>query len=165
MAVISENIKGLLNYRIEQEEESSRLYKSMSIWLNYNGFTGSAKLWDKYSQEELSHAQWAYAYLLDLNVKPVVPGLSLPQGDFKGLPSIIALSFQHELEITEQCKELVKQAQFEGDFMAMELGLRYCKEQVEELGKFQNLIDQLESFGLDKISLRLLDNFISENLL
>lgn len=165
MAIISENIKGVLNYRIEQEEASSRLYKSMSIWLNYNGFLGSAKLWDKYSQEELVHSQWAYNYLLDLNIKPTVPGLSLPQAYFKGLPEIIALSFQHELKITEQCKELVKQAQSEGDFMAMELGLRYCKEQVEELGKFQNLLDQLESFGSDKTALRLLDNFISENLL
>jgi len=165
MAIISNKMVDLLNYRIQKEEESSRIYKAMSIWLGFNGFSGAEKLWQKYSDEERIHMEWAYSYLLDLNIKPTVPNQTAPQGEFKGLSQIIAISYEHETIITNQVKELTKAAQEEGDFLTMELGLRYCKEQVEELNKIQNLLDQLESFGTDKISLRLLDNYISENLL
>ena len=158
MEVISKKMVDLLNYRIQQEEESSRLYKSMSVWLGFNGFEGAEKLWQKYSDEERVHMEWAYAYLLDLNIKPTVPSLTEPQGDFKGLAQIVALSYQHEIDITNQCKELTNTAMKEGDFLVMELGLKYCKEQVEELSKTQKWLDKLESFGSDKIALRLLDN-------
>lgn len=157
MAIISEKIIKLLNYRIQQEENSSRIYKAMSVWLDYNGFTGAAKLWQKYSDEERVHMEWAYQYLLDLNVNPETPSLPEPQLEFKGLPQIIALSYQHEVEITNQCKALAKAAQDEGDYLLLPLALKYCGEQVEELAKTQGWIDKLESFGSDKIALRLLD--------
>lgn len=162
MAIISDKMISLLNYRIQQEENSSRLYKAMSVWLGFNGYEGAEKLWQKYSDEERVHMEWAYKYLLDLNIKPIVPSLPEPQGDFKGLPQIIALSYQHEVDITNQCKELTKVAMAEGDFLVMELGFRYCKEQVEELAKTQLWLDKLDSFGSDKIALRLLDNNMGE---
>lgn len=165
MALISDKVIKLLNLRIKEEENSSRIYKAMSVWLGYNGYTGAEKLWQKYSDEERVHMEWAYKYLLDLNIKPTVPALPEPTGEFKGLSQIIAMSYQHECDITAQVKELTKVAQEEGDFLTMELGLKYCKEQVEELNKIQNLLDQLEAFGIDKIALKLLDNYISENLL
>lgn len=165
MAIINEKIKGLLQYRIKQEEQSSRIYRAMSNWLNLNGFTGAAGLWRKYSDEELKHANWAYERLLDLNILPEIPELDQPELEFKGLPQIIALSYRHEVDITDQCEELAMECMKQGDFKNLELAQLYCKEQVEELSKFQLLIDQLNSFGEDKISLRLLDNFILNNLL
>ena len=45
-----------------------------------------------------------------------------------------------------------------GDHMIYELALRYLKEQVEEHNKMQNWMDQLKTFGTDKVALRLLDN-------
>lgn len=165
MAIISEKIVKLMNYRIQQEEASSRIYKAMSSWLGFNGYTGAEKLWQKYSDEERIHLEWAYAYLLDLNIKPDTPSLPEPQNEFKGLAQIIALSYSHEVDITNQVKVLAKAAQDEGDYLLLPLALKYCSEQVEELSKTQLLLDQLESFGSDKIALRLLDNYISENLL
>jgi ferritin len=155
--VISKNIIGLMNYRIQQEELSSRLYLAMSVWLDFNGYSGAAKLWKTYSQEELKHANWAYQYLLDLNIKPAVPTLESPTGDYKGLPQIIALSLQHELDITAQCNELANQAGSEMDHMTMEFAHRYLKEQTEEIAKVQLWVDKLNIFGDDKIALRLLD--------
>jgi len=162
MALISDSVINLLQYRIVQEELSSRLYKSMAIWLNYNGYMGAAQLWSKYSDEELTHAQWAYNYLLELNIQPNVPALSNPQVTFKGLPNIIALSYKHEVTIKAQCDELAKTAQSEGDYMTLELAQRYLKEQVDELDKIQTWIDKLEAFGDDKTALRFLDNEMGE---
>lgn len=157
MAIISEKIIDLLNYRIQEEEKSSRLYKAMGVWLEKNGFLGAAKLWYRYSEEEIDHAQWAYRYLLDVNVQPATLALEQPQNHFKSLPNVIALSYQHEIEVTEQCTKLVKAACDEGDFMTMTFAQRYLKEQVEELSKLQNWIDRLKAFGDNDVALRLLD--------
>lgn len=158
MVVIKDTIINLLNYRIEQEELSARLYKSMSIWLNKHGFIGASKLWDKYSIEETTHAKWAYDYLLSLNIQPMVPTLMQPQLEFKGLPNIIALSYQHEVDILNQLQELADASQVHNDYMTLELVQRYLKEQVEEIEKTTTFIDKLEAFGDDKVALRLLDN-------
>ena len=39
----------LLNYRINQEEYSSRIYYAMSVWLDNAGYTSAAQLWKAYS--------------------------------------------------------------------------------------------------------------------
>ena len=157
MALISDKMIAKLNFRIAQEEMSSRIYLAMSMWLEWNGYSGAAKLWKRYSDEELTHAKMAYDYLLDLNIKPTVPQLMQPQEDFKSLPQIIALSYKHEVEITNQCSELTKFAMSESDMMTFGLAQKYVAEQVEELAKTQYWIDRLEIFGDDKIALRMLD--------
>lgn len=158
MKNISEKVIKLLNYRIEQEEISSRIYKAMSIWLEYKGFLGAAKLWNKYSNEELTHAEWAYEYLLDLDVMPVVPMLNKPQTDFSGLVDIIQKSYDHESQVTEQCQQFAKSAFEDGDYMALELAQKYLKEQQEELSKTTKWLDRIEAFGSSNECLRLLDN-------
>lgn len=159
---ISEKLKSLLNYRIEQEEYSSRIYLAMSMWLNDKGYVGAAKLWKKYSDEELSHADKAREMLLAFGIQPDTPMLKKPEQSFVGLPDIIRKSYTHEMEVTNQCAELTKTAMAEGNFMVMELGLWYSKEQVEELDKLQTFIDKLEAFGEDKTAMRFLDNEMGE---
>lgn len=158
MAVIHNDLIKLLNYRIQQEEYSSRLYKSMSVWLNVNGFAGAAKLWESYSEEELKHAKWAYEYLTDLNILPEVPALMQPVDKFKSLSDIVILSYKHEVEITAQCQSLAQEAQQLGDYMTLNLAQKYLKEQQEELAKTNYWIDRLKAFGTEKTALRLLDD-------
>jgi ferritin len=159
--LLSEECVKYLNYRIEQEELSSRLYLSMSLWLNNKGYEGAAKLWKQYSNEELTHADWSREYLLSFGVQPQTPALSMQQQLFSGLPEIIKLSYDHEIEVSKQCKDLATEAFKKGDHMLYELALKYLKEQVEEHNKMQNWMDQLEAFGTDKIALRLLDEKMS----
>jgi len=155
---LSKTIIDLLNYRIEQEEFSSRLYLSMSLWLTNEGYLGAGKLFKKFSEEEISHANKAKEMLLANGLQPITPALEKPQQDFKSLPSVIEISFEHEKEITRQCYELTRIAFKEDNFMVAELGLWYSKEQAEELDKFQNLVDRLEAFGTDADLLRELDD-------
>lgn len=158
MININKGAVDALNYRIKMEEESSRLYLAMSIWLNKNGYMGAASLWKKYSDEEREHANWAYDYLLSLDVQPMVPELSEQECEFSGLPDIIRKSLEHEVDITKQCNDLAKLSMELNDFMLLELSLKYLKEQNEELGKVTGWVDELEAFGEDPIALRLLDN-------
>jgi len=154
---LSESMVKLLNYRVEQEEESSRLYLSMSFWLTSKGYFGAGKLFKKYSDEELLHADKARAMLLANGLKPITPALKQPEQEFKSLADILHLSYIHECDITKQCYALTKAAHDEENYMVVELGLWYSKEQVEELDKIQNLLDRLEAFGENPGSLQELD--------
>lgn len=156
--LISEEMIKLLNYRIQQEEYSSRLYLSMSMWLNNKGYSGGASLWLKYSQEELVHAGWARTYLLSFGVQPETPQLTAPPQTFAGLPDIIKASYEHEIVVSKQCNTLATSASKSEDHMAYELALKYLKEQVEEHDKTQYWVDRLETFGDSKEALFLLDN-------
>lgn len=147
-----------LNYRIQQEEYSSRIYMSMSMWLNNEGYSGAAALWRKYSDEELTHADIARKYMLSFGIQPVTPRLDQPEQTFSGLPEIIQMSFEHEIEVSKQIKEMADHALSMKDHMLYELCLAYLKEQVEEHDKTQTWVDKLKAFGTDKIALRLLDN-------
>lgn len=147
-----------LNYRIQQEEYSARIYLSMSMWLNNKGYSGAASLWKTYSDEEMKHADIARKYLLSFGIQPLTPRLDSPKQDFSGLPEIIQMSFEHEIEVSAQIKTMADHALEYGDHMLYELCLAYLKEQVEEHDKTQTWVDKLEAFGTDKIALRLLDN-------
>jgi ferritin len=162
--LISEDAIDHLNYRIQQEEYSSRIYLSMSMWLENKGYVNAAKLWKKYSTEELAHSDWARKYLLSFGVQPATPPLNAPDQDYDGLPQIIELSYEHEIDITMQIKEFASKALAAGDHQLYELSLMYLKEQVDEHDKTQNWMDQLESFGTDKIAMRLLDHEMKDYL-
>jgi len=157
-SLISEKMKKALNYRIEQEEYSSRIYLAMSMWLSNKGYEGAAAVWLQYSKEELIHADFSRNYLLSLGITPCTPALKQPQEEFTGLPEIIKLSFKHEEEVTKQCKELADSSFKEGDHMLYQLAAKYLNEQIEEMDKVQTLVDQLEAFGEDKIAMRLFDH-------
>ncbi len=159
---ISNKAIEFLNFRILQEESSSRIYKAMSVWLSFHGFAGAEKLWSKYSEEEQKHADWAYEYMLDLNVKPCIPALSAPEEEFDGLVDIIQKSYDHEVDITNQCKALAAEAFKEGDYLLFQLAQKYNGEQIEELAKTQYWLDRLEAFGDSEVALRLLDNEMKE---
>jgi ferritin len=160
--LLSVGITKLLNYRIQEEENSSRLYLSMSLWLTNAGYLGGGKLFKKYSDEELLHASKAKEMLLANGIQPFTASLKEPVQEFESLPKVINAAYIHEVEITNQCYELTKTAFAENNYMVAELGLWYSKEQVEELDKFQNLLDRLEAFGEGSDLLRELDDEMCE---
>jgi ferritin len=161
--MIEEGCIKYLNYRIQQEELSSRIYLSMSMWLNNQGYTGAASLWLKYSKEELVHADWSREYLLSMGVTPETPVLAAQPSSYIGLPEIIRMSYDHEIVVTKQIKDMASDAMRKNDHMLYELCLHYLKEQVEEHDKTQTWVDKLGIFGEDKIALRLLDNEMGED--
>ena len=162
MEFLSKKMLDLLRLRIQNEEFSSRLYQSMSQFLEYNGFSGAAKLWAKYSVEESTHAKWVSQFLLDLDYLPPLPAIKEPSLEYEGLCDVIKKSYLHECEITKECVELAKAAMQESDFLTYGLAQKLVNEQVEELAKSQSWVDKLETFGTDKIALKLLDKEMGE---
>ncbi len=157
-SLISKECIAILNFRIEQEEASSRKYHAMSLWLNDNGYIGAAKAWQSDADGEMVHAGWAKDFLLDMGVLPLIPALKEPERDYTGLPDIIRKSFEHEVLVTKQCNDLASHALKYNNHLLYQLSIKYMQEQQEEMGKVQTYIDKLKSFGEDKIAMKLFDN-------
>ncbi len=155
---VSKECIDILNFRIEQEEYSSRVYTAMSMWLNDKGYVNSAKAWAQDAQDELVHAQWAKDFLLDMGITPKTPALKEPPQTFTGLPDVIKQSYAHEILVTQQCNELASHAMKYGNHLLYQLAMKYLTEQQEELGKVQTYMDKLETFGEDKVAMKLFDN-------
>jgi ferritin len=164
MQSLESKIIDLLNYRIEQEEMSSRIYKQMALWLNNKGFVNFSKLYEQYAKEELEHANWAKQYLLAYGIEPKLRPLPSPEMEINTLKDILVLTLEHEKEITEQCNELAKECQFYNCYTCFDLALKYCKEQVEELEKAQTLVDKINLFGESPESLFLFEHDIEHYL-
>lgn len=162
--LISQKLIDLCNYRIQQEEYSSRMYSAMSRWLDDKSYIGAAKLWKKYADEELTHAEIIYGFLLDLGIRPVTPELQKPPQEFKGLVEIVQLSYKHEVDVYNQCVELAKAALAETQLMLYPKALKLTEEQVEEVGKLQVWIDMFESFGTDPIVLLHIDEKMGDSV-
>ena len=160
--LINQETIQLLQYRIQQEELSSRLYEQMSLYLNDKGYLQFAKLYKKYAEEEMKHSQWSKNYILSFGIKPELQRLDSPECEFDGLPDVINKTLEHEIEISKQCKSLAKFANDNDDYLLFDLAMKYCKEQVEELEKSYTLRDMLETFGTEKHTLLLLDSHIGE---
>lgn len=155
--LISDECIKYLNYRIKQEELSSRLYLSMSMYLENIGYFGAAKSWKKDADDEMVHANWAREYLLSLGIQPETPALEAPQQTFNGLPDVIHKTYDHEVIVTKQINDLGKDAIAKNDFLLLKLVMKYQEEQIEEMNRVVNNIDRLKLIGEDKLSLIILD--------
>ena len=154
----------LLNYRINQEEYSSRIYYAMSVWLDNAGYTSAAQLWKAYSDEELVHAAKVTDFVKSFGIMPEIRKIdNVDTTDFKNLPTIIKMSFDHEMEISRQCEELAKAGMEEGNLMVYDLGMWLVREQIEELDKTQTLMDKVNLFyDGSKASIALLEEKITD---
>jgi len=132
----------LLNYRIQQEQFSSRIYEAFALWLENESLPNLASLYEKYAQEELIHAKWAKEHLLSYNIKPKLKPLYDPEiaFSFSSIQNILDLTLQHEKDITNQCNALAAHALKNGDHILYSLATKYCKEQAEELNKAFTLL-------------------------
>ena len=155
--MISERIIQELNKRIQREQYSSRVYYAMYLWLRDKGYEGAAKLWKKYSEEEMKHATWAEDFLDSFNIKPEIMALEEPPCEFEGLGDVIRKTLEHETQITNECNDLARVCLADLNFSAYSVAMKYVSEQVEEMKKSWELVNRLDLFGEDPISLRLFD--------
>lgn len=160
-SLLDKRVIEVLNYRIQQEELSSRIYEQMSLWLNDKGYVNFSKLYKIYADEELKHAGWSKSYLLDYGITPTLMPLPSPKMEYTDLLGVLEATLQHELDITKQCEDMASVALKGNMHVLYALSSKYCAEQQEEIGK---AITNLDIYKLSKDML-VIDNYIGENIL
>lgn len=161
MELISKKTIELLNYRIQQEQYSSKVYEQMTLWLKDEGYLGMAEVWEMFYKEELTHAEIAKDYLLSFNIMPELMVIEEPANVFTSIEDIINKTYEHEVMVTKQCLELSKHAMSESDFNLFTITQKYNAIQVAEMDEVNDLVSILK-LSSDKL---IIDNYIKENFL
>ena len=159
--LLNKGVIDALNYRIQQEEHSSRIYEQLSLWLNNKGYLNFSKLFKKYADEEMIHAGFSKSYLLDYGITPCLQSLPSPEMEIEGLLDVLEAAYDHELLVTKQCEDLATLALKESNHVLYQLAAKYCAEQQEEIGK---VITNLDIYKLSTDML-VIDAYVGENLL
>jgi ferritin len=133
-----------LNEQIGREFGASQQYLSAAVWYEDQTFPRLAKLFYDQAVEERGHALMMVKYLLDSGVRPRVPGLGDPRGDFADVVEPIRIALEQEQKVTEQISKLAAVAREESDYVSEHFMQWFLKEQVEEVDLFSSLLDVAE---------------------
>ena len=163
-AYLSSKMIGLINDLIAAEFNAQQLYKSMSTWATYTGYTGLAKLMDSHTGDENSHMNKLYKYMLDRQVNPVTPAVKQQPTTYKDLKDVLEKSLAHEELIENTYKNAVKIALSESDHTSYKFFQWFLVEQIEEIDLFSGWLDRLSIIGYDQRGMYFLDNEILESL-
>lgn len=130
-----------LEFRIQKEEFSARLYEDMHLWFEDKGFTNLAKVYKEYSDEEWEHAGWAKKFLLSYGYKPTLKPLASPEVGYESCTEILEATLEHELQVSEECRKMTIEALKRGEVELHTLGLKFVEEQIDEVDKAINFLD------------------------
>lgn len=159
--LLSQAVINTMNFRIQQEEHSSRLYHQMELWFKDRALKNLAKLYATYVDDEMIHAGWAKSFLLDYNLQPELKALPSPFAEYSSAMDIFEATLEHEILVTQQVSELTELAHKEKNYVLVALGLKYAAEQQEEYGKIYDLINVAKLTS----DMLILDKYVGENLL
>jgi bacterioferritin B len=142
--VPAERFVEALNEQIAREFGASQQYLAAAVWYDDETFPRLAKLYYDQAVEERGHALMMARYLLDLDLRPTVPGVQEPRGDFADFVEPIKVSLEQERKVTDQISQLAAIAREEGDYVSEQFMHWFLKEQVEEIDLFSSLLDVAE---------------------
>jgi ferritin len=144
LAVPSDAVVKRLTEQIGNEFSASQQYVAMAVYYDAQTLPHLAGFFYRQAVEERNHAMMLVQYLLDVDVRPEIPAVPGPRGDFADVVEPIAEALDQERQVSDQIHELMKEARDAGDYASEQLILWFVKEQVEEVATMTSLHDVAE---------------------
>ncbi|BDU51222.1 ferritin [Haliovirga abyssi] len=154
---MNKRVEEVLNVQINREIYSSYLYLSMSAYFNATGLKGMAN-WTKIQyQEELSHAMKMFDYVNERGGRVILEQIERPAIEWTSPLDVFEGVLSHEEYITKNINELMSIATEEKDYATVNFLQWFVGEQVEEEANVNEILDQLNLIGDNKMGLVMLD--------
>ena len=151
-----------LNEQIMKEEISSRIYLSMAIWCESNGYPGAAAFLFRQSDEERRHQLKLIHYVNDRGGKAKLFPIDSAENQFEGLKQIFEKVLDHERYITASIHEVYEAAMNEKDYSTGNFMHWYINEQIEEESTAQHILDKISLVGDAKSGMFHIDKELGE---
>ncbi len=148
--ITSNTIEELLQKQVCSEFGNERLYISMALWCEENGYIETAKFFMMHSLEEKKHGMDFINYMLQRKMKVNPPCEQPIEREFDGLGDLIKTALKQELKTSEKIIKLHAQALITSD-LALSIASKYLTEQVEEEQLFLSLVNLYNLCGDSKI--------------
>jgi ferritin len=142
--MLKEKMLNALNEQINAEQYSSLLYLSMSAYLNDKGLPGFANWMYVQYQEELSHSNKFFKYVIERGGKVELQAIKQMPTTWEGVIDIYEATLEHEQLITSLINGLMDVAIQEKDHAAQSFLRWFVDEQVEEEANVTEILDTLK---------------------
>jgi ferritin len=142
--MISKKMEAAINKQINLEIQSALLYLQMSAHFaqgNLNGFSHWMRI---QHQEELTHANKLFDYVLQRDGEVVLTAIGAPPRNWKSTLAACEAAYNAEVNNTKQINALMDQAIKENDHATRVILEWFVEEQVEEESSALNLIKQVK---------------------
>ncbi len=142
--MLKEKMLTALNEQINAEQYSAFLYLSMSSWFHDKGLPGFANWMYIQYQEELTHANKLFNYVVERGEKPVLKAIDQMPVEWDGIIEIYEATLKHEQLITSLIDNLVDVAIEVRDHATQSFLQWFVDEQVEEEANVTEILDNLK---------------------
>lgn len=155
--MVSKKVENALNAQVAKEAMSSQIYLAMASWAEVQGLEGVSSFLYKHSDEERMHALKLMRYINERGGHAVVPALSKPPKEMKGVMDVFKSILQQEVEVSREINDIVDLCLKEKDYTTHNFMQWYVAEQIEEERLARTMLDKLNLIGTDKGGLYLFD--------
>ncbi len=142
--MIKEKMLIALNEQINAEQYSALLYLSMSAYLNDKGLSGFGNWMYVQYQEELSHANKFFNYVVERSGKVELKSIDQMPTDWDGIIDVFEATLIHEQHVTDLINNLMEIAIQEKDHATQSFLKWFVDEQVEEEANVTEILDTLK---------------------
>lgn len=141
---MKEKMLKALNEQINAEQYSSLLYLSMSAYFNDKGLPGFANWMYVQYQEELTHANKFFNYVVERGGKVELKAIDQMPTTWEGVIDVYEKTLEHEQLVTSLIDKLVDVAIEEKDHATQSFLRWFVDEQVEEEANVTEILDTLK---------------------
>lgn len=142
--MLKEKMLNALNEQINAEQYSAFLYLSMSAYLNDKGLPGFANWMYVQYQEELSHANKFFNYVIERGGRVELKAIEQMPVGWDGIIDIYEATLEHEQHVTSLINNLMEVAIEEKDHASQSFLRWFVDEQVEEEANVSEILDTLK---------------------
>ena len=129
-----------LNAQIGRELGASQQYVAHAVYYDDLTFPRTAAFFYAQAVEERTHALMMVKFLLDADVRPLIPGVAAPVTDFEDWVGPLGAALEQERRVTDQIAGLASIARRENDYVSEQFMQWFLKEQVEEVSTMSDLL-------------------------
>lgn len=141
--MLKERVLKALNDQINAEQYSALMYLSMSAWFENKGLPGFANWMYVQYQEELTHADKIFKFIVERNSKVELKAIEQVAVEFENIVSIVEKTLAHEQHVTELINNIVDISNEERDHATQSFLQWFVDEQVEEEANVTEILDSL----------------------
>lgn len=160
--VISPKSAEAINRQIGNEFAAFMQYVAIGAYFDLKTLPELSAYFYKQAEEEKEHALKMIQFLCDADQKVEIPVVPSPISQFESVESAVKLSYDQEVEVTEQIKAIYEVAASEKDRITESFLQWFLDEQLEEVSSMDSLLTIVRRAG-DEPNLFRVEDYIARH--
>jgi ferritin len=155
--LIKATVQKAINDQTRKEFYSYYLYLSMAAYFESINLRGFAHWMRVQAKEEQEHAMKFFEYIIERQGEVVLEAIDAPTAKWKSPVDVFEDAYNHERMVTESIHKIVDLAESEKDHATSVFLQWFVKEQVEEEGSANDILQKLKLIGSENSAVLVLD--------